>query len=252
MHKIEDIIDKIHCADCLEFMKEIPDNSIDCIVTSPPYNKHSANRVPSKHDSWQSAGIKYEEYKDDMPEEEYQKWQKQVIRECLRILKPNGSIFYNHKVRLINHKAIIPTEWLSEFNIRQMIIWDRTNTPVLEPIRFYPITELIFWITKERQTPKFNNENIKYKKEIWQIIPKPEPDFPAPFPIDIPLNYIESTTENGDLILDPFMGSGTTAVACIKMNRHFIGIEISPKYCKIAEERLSKVPKRLDSFEVMA
>ena len=109
-------LNKIYQGDCLELLKQVESESVDCIVTSPPYNKHSAKRKCGKTDSWQKANIDYGNFKDDLPEQEYQEQQKQLLRECVRVIKPNGSIFYNHKARIKNHKAILPTEWLGEFN----------------------------------------------------------------------------------------------------------------------------------------
>ena len=141
-------LNKIYQGDCLELLKQVESESVDCIVTSPPYNKQSAKRKCGKTDSWQKANIDYGNFKDDLREQEYQEQQKMVLRECLRVLKKDGSIFYNHKPRIVNHKTIFPHEWLSEFNVRQMIVWNRKSSPVLEPIRFMPCVEYIFWITK--------------------------------------------------------------------------------------------------------
>ncbi|MEM4097757.1 MAG: site-specific DNA-methyltransferase [Candidatus Micrarchaeaceae archaeon] len=230
--------------DCLELIKELPDESIDLVVTSPPYNKHSNNRHIGKTDTWQNAKIDYGVYVDDMPEADYQEWQKKVIRELLRVLKKDGSIFYNHKPRIVNHRIIFPNEWLSEFNIRQMIIWNRKSSPNIEPIRFIPSTEYIYWITKEAKTPKFNPEAMKYT-EVWNITPLPNPDHPAPFPEELPRRCILATTNEGDTVLDPFMGSGTTGVACVQLNRNFIGYEINPEYVKIAEKRINEAQKQM-------
>lgn len=235
---------KLILGDCLEKMKDIPDNSVDCIITSPPYNKHSANRKCGKTDSWQRANIDYGDFKDDLPEEEYQKQQKNLMREMVRVLKPNGSIFYNHKVRIVKHRAIIPTEWLSEFNIRQVLIWDRTNTPQLAPIRWFPITEYIYWITKGQVQPKFYKRS-KHQHEIIRITPKPMKEHPAPFPEELVETLMLNTTDENDIVLDPYMGSGTTGVACKNLNRNFIGIEISEEYLKIAEERINNTPDKL-------
>jgi site-specific DNA-methyltransferase (adenine-specific) len=235
---------KLILGDCLEVMKDIPDNSVDCIITSPPYNKHSANRKCGKTDSWQRANIDYGDFKDDLPEEEYQKQQKNLMREMVRVLKPNGSIFYNHKVRIVKHRAIIPTEWLSEFNIRQVLIWDRTSTPQLAPIRWFPITEYIYWITKGQVQPKFYKRS-KHQHEIIRITPKPMKEHPAPFPEELVETLMLNTTDENDIVLDPYMGSGTTGVACKNLNRNFIGIEISEEYLKIAEERINNTPDKI-------
>ena len=230
-------VNKIYQGNCLEVLKGFPDEFVDCVVTSPPYNKHSASHKCHKTDSWSKANIDYGDFKDDLPENEYQDWQKEVLRECLRVLKKDGSIFYNHKPRIVNHKIIFPQEWLGEFIIRQMIIWDRKSSPVLEPIRFMPCVEYIFWITKEQKTPKFNQEAFKYK-EVWQINPETNNEHPAPFPEAISDRCIFATTDKSDLVLDPFMGSGTTAVSAKKLGRNFIGIELNPDYIKMAEKRL--------------
>lgn len=230
--------------DCFIEMKKIPDKSIDLVVTSPPYNKHSANRKCGKTDSWQRANIDYGDFKDDLPELEYQEQQKKVLRECIRVLKPDGSIFYNHKPRIVNHRTIFPHEWLGEFIIRQMIVWDRKNTPVLEPIRFMPLCEYIFWITKEQKTPKFNPKAFIYK-EIWSISPQHQNEHPAPFPEELSDRCIFATTSENDLVLDPYCGSGTVGVSAKKKNRNFIGIELNPKYIEIAQKRIAQATQEL-------
>ena len=234
-------LNKIICGDCLEIMKDMSDNSVDLVITSPPYNKHSANRKCGNTDSWRQANIDYGDFKDDLPEKEYQEQQKNIIKECLRIIKIDGSIFYNHKYRIVNHRVISPEEWLSEFIIRQVVIWDRTNSPVLEPIRFMPKTEQIYWITKERKTPYFTKQGFQYQ-DVWRIPPDSGNKHPASFPIDIPTRCILSACPENGIVLDPYSGSGTTAVACQNLKRNFIGIEISKEYCEIAEDRLKQKP----------
>lgn len=90
----------LYCGDCLEKLKLIEDNSIDCIVTSPPYNKgcKAGDAKKYKNKIW-NPSISYDVYSDDMPEEEYEKWQIEVMNELWRTLKLSGSVFYNHKIR---------------------------------------------------------------------------------------------------------------------------------------------------------
>ena len=218
-------------------MKEM-ENKVDLVVTSPPYNKKSANRKCGKTDSWKQANIDYGDFKDNLPESEYQEQQKNLLRECVRVIKDNGSIFYNHKVRVVNHKAIIPTEWLGEFNIRQVLIWDRTNTPQIAPIRWFPTTEYIYWITKTNVQPKFYKRSENHS-EIIRIPPKPDKEHPAPFPKELIETLIVNTSDEGDIVLDPYIGSGTTAIVSNNLNRKWIGVEISEKYCEIAAKRIS-------------
>ncbi len=232
-------LNKIYQGDALKVLKTFPDESINCVVTSPPYNKGSVDRKIGKTDSWKQANISYGGFDDNLPEEEYQDWQIGVIEECLRVLKKDGSIFYNHKPRISKHRIIFPHEWLMSFNIRQMIIWDRKNTPTLEPIRFMPTVEYIFWITKEAKTPKFNREAFKYG-EVWRISPRIDKEHPATFPEELPAKCITATTDKDDTVLDPFLGSGTTAVVAKKLGRNYIGIELNPEYIKIAEKRLAQ------------
>jgi len=230
---------KIIQGDCLETLKNIPSESIDCVITSPPYNKHSQNRKCRKEDTWARANIDYELFSDDLPEEEYQEQQKQILRELVRIIKPAGSIFYNHKVRVKNHKAIIPSEWLGEFNIRQVLIWDRGSSCQLAPIRWFPSTEYIYWITKTNIQPKFYKRS-KNQMEIIRIPPKPMKDHPAPFPEELVKTLMINTTDEGDIVLDPYFGSGTTGVVAKQLNRKYVGIELNPKYIEIANKRLSQ------------
>ena len=230
-------LNEIICGDALEVLKTLESASVDCVVTSPPYNKHSADRKHSPTDSWAKSGISYGEFRDDLPEEEYQEEQKQVIRELVRIIKPSGSIFYNHKYRIVKHRVISPEQWLGEFVIRQVIIWDRGASPVLEPIRFLPTIEQIYWITKEPRTPFFTKEGFQFK-DVWRLNPEYGNEHPAPFSKELVARCLIATCPEGGIVLDPYIGSGTTALTARMRRCNFIGIEISPEYCKMAEDRL--------------
>lgn len=197
------------CGDCLEKLKEIPDESIDLIVTSPPYNKGfwSSNRNMNNYSFFKtkSRRIDYENYNDKLEPEEYENFQKNVLKECIRILKPSGSIFYNHTDILHKHQTIHP-KWVYDFPLKQIIVWNRKNTPKLDKSYFLPVNEYIFWIQKEKTSRvKFNRQKAIYNKNVWDISPDKENKFPAPFPIELPLNCILTTTDEGDKVLDPFM-----------------------------------------------
>jgi modification methylase len=235
-------LNKIYCGDALEVLRGWPGEFVDCVITSPPYNKHSAKRKHSLTDAWTKSGIDYGEFKDDLPEKEYQEQQRQIIRQLVRVIKPSGSIFYNHKYRIVNHRIISPEEWLGEFIVRQVIIWDRGSSPVLDTIRFMPTIEQIYWITKERKTPYFTNAGFQFK-DVWRINPESGNDHPAPFPEEIPGRCIIATCPESGIVLDPFIGSGTTAVVAKKLGRNYLGIELSPVYCKMAENRIAGIPE---------
>lgn len=99
-----------------------------------------------------------------------------------------------------------------------------------------PNTELIFWLIKDK--PKVNKKDSFFKSEIWRIEPSKNNSHPAPFPTQLCENCIKLSTNENDLILDPFCGSGSTGVACKKTNRDFIGIELDEKYFNMAKQRI--------------
>lgn len=241
------------CGDCLEEMKKIPDNTIDLIITSPPYNKvgiRNGNKTNGKR--WNNCGgnINYLSYDDNMKEEDYEKWQIEVLNECYRILKPTGSMFYNHKNRRYNGKCFFP-EWCfkSKLTFYQMITWNRKNNVDANINYLNPTTELIFWFVKDK--PKVFKSNAFYKSEVWEITPKPFKGHPAPFPIEIPENCICLTTVENDMVLDPFMGSGTSGIASKRLNRNFIGIEIDKNYFDMSKKRIEQTTKQTSIFDYL-
>ena len=141
-----------------------------------------------------------------------------------------------------------PMEWLdkTDWKPRQEIIWDRSITGQLRSWRFYTIDERIYWLYK----PKNNittGEEMKSKhakmSSIWRIPPERNNEHPAPFPLEIPLRIILSMfDEEKGLVLDPYMGSGTTAIAAKLLGSDYVGIDISEKYVK-------KIQDRIDKFE---
>lgn len=240
MFELSSLVNTIIQGDCLETLKQMPDNCIDCVVTSPPYNKGYNRKKMYPADNWSQYAIDYEVFHDDMPEDEYQEWQKEIMRELVRIIKPKGSIFYNHKPRVVNHRLILPTEWLGEFNIRQVLIWNRKNSPQLASIRWLPTSEYIYWITKTNIQPKFYNRS-RYKTEVITLPPRKMKDHPAPFPEKLVEILVQNTTDKNDIVLDPFIGSGTTAFVCKKLFRNYIGVELNPKYVEFANNRLASL-----------
>tara|TARA_Y100000593_G_scaffold14073_1_gene26461 strand:- start:167 stop:850 length:684 start_codon:yes stop_codon:yes gene_type:complete len=223
-------------------MNKMPDNFVDCIITSPPYNKGfwSKNRNMNNGFKTKSRRIDYEVFDDTLKPEVYEQQQREVIKECLRILKPSGSFFYNHIDILNEHNTIHP-KFVYDYPLKQIIIWNRKNTPKLDNSYFFPINEYVFWIKKTKTSiPNFYKENSIYKKNIWEINPVKTNPHPAPFPIELVGNCILSTTKENDLIYDPYIGSGTTAKAAIKLKRNYIGSEINEKYIKQFEKSLTQ------------
>ena len=236
MKKLEDFLNKVICGDVLEVLKEIPSNSIDLGITSPPYNKKE------KYGGWLVSKVIYKGWTDKMPEKDYQSWQIEVLNELYRVIKDGGSFFYNHKVRYENGKMIHPIEWLSKtkWNIWQEIIWNRKISGNIRGWRFWQVDERIYWLVKGK--PKELKPQHAKLTSVWEIRPEVgHKEHPAVFPIELPSRIIYSILgEEKGTIIDPFCGSGTTLVAAKILNKDYIGIDISEEYVNYAIKRLSK------------
>lgn len=234
----QDFLDQIICGDSIEVMREIPDESIDLIVTSPPYNlKNSTGNgmKDGRGGKWKNAALieGYSNYSDNMPHEEYAEWQYQCLKEMFRLIKKDGAIFYNHKWRVQNGLLQDRRDIIRDLPVRQIIIWKRKGGINFNPGYFLPTYEVIYLIPKPdfKLVPKANAVG-----DVWEFKQEMRNPHPAPFPVALIERIISSTSAK--IVLDPFMGSGTTAVAAKNLGRHFIGIDISPEYCKMALARL--------------
>ncbi|MFN3793300.1 MAG: DNA-methyltransferase [Chitinophagaceae bacterium] len=234
-------INKILCGDSLEIMKSMPSDSIDLIVTSPPYNlKNSTGNgmKDGRGGKWQNAELVkgYASYNDCMPHEKYVQWQNNCLKEMFRLIKDDGAIFYNHKRRVQNGLLQDRDDILSGLPVRQIIIWKRAGGINFNSGYFLPTHEVIYLIPKPkfRLAPKANAYG-----DVWEFVQEMKNPHPAPFPVALVDRIISST--HAEVILDPFMGSGTTAIAALQNNRKYIGIELSEEYCKMAEDRISEV-----------
>jgi modification methylase len=234
---------KLHLGDCLEYMRTMPDKSIDAVFTSPPYNLGRPKKG-SMFSTKQGERLEYSEYEDDIPHEEYKKWQHEILQECYRLIKDDGVIFYNHKPRIKN-KILDNRRDLIPFDILQEIVWDTTSKFNYNGAFFVPHTERIFIIAKNDWIPQ--KECVQYG-EVWTIPPERTDKHPATFPTKLAVRVALSVCEKGKRILDPFMGSGTTGVACVQTGRNFIGIEIDPGYFKIAEKRIRDAQQQMRLF----
>lgn len=227
--------------DCLDKLKELDDNSIDLVVTSPPYNKKGlSGKKKVGNNIWNKFNIDYNEYGDDMKEEKYQLWMIDVLNELYRVIKPTGSIFFNHKPRRHDNKVILPSTFIekTKLNLYQLIIWNRKNSPNIRKDVLLPNTEHIYWLSKGKPSTYKENLEKQYNTEVWEISAEKQKEHPAPFPPQLVKNCINLTTIENDIVLDPFMGSGTTGEVCVHSNRNFIGIEMDEKYMEISKNRI--------------
>jgi|TARA_R110002020_G_C16065212_1_gene755769 site-specific DNA-methyltransferase (adenine-specific) len=246
----------LYKGDCLEVMKDIPDGSVDCIVTSPPYWK----------------GFAYEAYFNSYAQ--YLRWCKKWMRECKRILKSNGTFYLN----VINDSEItvrafdlmqIATEQLM-YKLHDTIIWYRYNQQPANTTR--QLTNQVEYIFMLRHTSagvelnkkaafKLNPHIFKTKNvgNVWEIPfnsgKKSQISFGrketkskfghSGFPLELPETCISLSTKENDTVLDLFMGTGQTGIACKKLKRNFIGIELDDNAFKLSEQRIKETEYKL-------
>lgn len=231
---------KLHCGDCVKIMRQMPKESVDVIVTSPPYNirNSSGNGLKDgRGGKWANASLLdgYKYHNDNMPHDKYVRWQKLCLNEMMRILRDNGAIFYNHKWRVQNGLLQDRSDILDGLPVRQIIIWKRKGGINFNAGYFLPTYEVIYLIAK----PKFKlKKGANNMGDVWEIPQTRGIDHPAPFPIELAQRCIESTS--GKIVLDPFMGSGTVAIAANILMREWIGIDLVHQYCETALQRLSE------------
>jgi len=221
-------------------MRQMPEGSIDLIVTSPPYNlKNSTGNgmKDGRGGKWANAALQkgYSHHDDCMPHEEYVEWQRECLTEMLRLLPEHGAIFYNHKWRVQAGLLQDRQDIIHGFPLRQIIIWKRSGGLNFNAGYFLPTYEVIYLIAK----PKFKLlPRANACGDIWEIPQELKNEHSAPFPVALIDRIISSTPAK--IILDPFIGSGTTAISALNFQRDYIGIDISPEYCAMAEERIKQ------------
>ena len=240
--KKKESIDKyknsIILGDSLEVMKKLPTGSVDLIVTSPPYNlKNSSGNgmKDGRGGKWKNASLinGYHHHTDDMPYDEYCKWQRACLRQMMRLIPDDGAIFYNHKWRVQKGLLQDRQEIVKGFPIRQIIIWKRKGGINFNAGYFLPTYEVIYLIAK----PMFKlAQGANKHGDVCDIIQEMNNPHPAPFPTQLIDRIISST--NADLVLDPFSGSGTTGVSAMNNGRNYILIDNSEEYCTLAKARL--------------
>lgn len=253
MDKLKEKINKILLGDCIEILKDLPDESVDLIFADPPYNLQLRNdlyrpnqsKVDAVRDDWDQFAS-FNNY-DDFT----QKW----LSECKRVLKKDGTIWVIGSYHNIFRVGKIMQDL--SYWILNDILWIKTNPmPNFKGTRFNNAHETLIWASKsEKAKYTFHYKSMKTYNDDKQM----RSDWYIPIcsglervydngkkahstqkPLALLQRIILSTSNQGDIILDPFMGSGTTAVAAKKLNRQFIGIEKEEKYIEIANKRLEK------------
>jgi len=229
-----------------ESMEELPDNSIHLMVTSPPYNVGK-------------------DYDQDLSLEEYLEFLERVFREVYRVLVPGGRACIN--IANVGRKPYIPLNGLigqlmlkNGFLMRGEIIWDKSasvgsstawgswmsaSNPTLRDIHEYILVFSKKSFKREnpfgRRSTISRDEFLEFTKSIWSFptVSARRIGHPAPFPVELPYRLIQLYSFEGEVVLDPFMGSGQTALAALKTNRKFVGYEVVPGYAFLARERIA-------------
>lgn len=227
-------------------MKEIPDNCVHLMVTSPPYNVRK-------------------EYDADLSLEEYLDLLAQVFRETYRVLVHGGRACIN--IANVGRKPYVPlSAYVSllmlqiGFQMRGEIIWQKgsgagismawgswqsASNPVLRDTHEYILVFSKGTFTRRKTPDKEDTisreEFIEWTKSVWTLNPESarRVGHPAPFPVELPYRLIQLYTYRGEVVLDPFMGSGSTAIAALKAGRRFVGYEINPRYLSLAQKRIA-------------
>jgi len=226
------------CDDAVAAMRRMPSGSIGLVVTSPPYNlKNSTGNgmKDGRGGKWANAALQkgYSHHADDMPHAEYVAWQRSALAEMYRLIADDGAIFYNHKWRVQGGILQGRSDIVAGFPVRQIIIWRRKGGINFNRGYFLPTYEVIYLIAKPgfRLLPKASAHG-----DVWEFRQELRNDHPAPFPVHLIDRIVSSTSAR--VVLDPFMGSGTTAIAAIDNGRDYVGVDLSPEYCRAARARI--------------
>ena len=215
--------------DCLNLMREIPDGSIDLILADPPYNIARKNNFHTLG----RAGIDFGEWDKGFDQFSW-------LREIPRILKRNGSVVIFNDWKNIGEIAK-HCEALG-LTIKDMLRWEKSNPmPRNRDRRYITDFECAVWLTNKGAKWKFHRISEVYQRPVFKhsVVMGANKHHPTQKPVRLMEEIILIHSDGGDVVLDPFMGSGTTGVACVNTGRHFIGIELDETYFKIAEERIN-------------
>ena len=243
-------VNKIYNENCLETLKRFSDNSIDIVITSPPYNMNLRIRN-GKYCSRQivkELSTKYSNFDDNLPIDEYYDLHLNILKELLRV---SDMVFYNIQIVTGSKRAIFKIIGELSDYLKDIVIWDKGNgQPAMAERVMNRRTELVLIFDKNnaisRQFEKCNF-NRGTLDDLWLIKrgKKVSSEHGAVFPEELVSTILDNFTNEGDVIYDPFMGTGSTAVVCKKLKRKFIGSEISKEYMKVINERLKGVTETL-------
>jgi len=248
------MINKVILGDALAVMKKMPDNSIDLVFADPPYN----------------IGIKYDNYKDNLAQKEYLEWTDNWLTEAIRILKPTGSLYVAINDENVAEIAVMLKN--KGLFMRNWIIWHYTFGEH-QKNKFSRSHTHILYFVKDKNNFTFNSNSIRIMSvrqkigdkranpegripddvwyddlaDVWKIsrvagtFKERVKGFPCQMPLKVLERIILASSNERDIVLDPFAGSGTTLVVAKKYNRKYIGIELSKKYVETIKKRVNEL-----------
>jgi site-specific DNA-methyltransferase (adenine-specific) len=255
------VLNKIYNEDCLLTIDRFENLSIDLVITSPPYNVNLGDNKYNK--------TPYDLYNDNLEHKEYLSWLENIFKNLYPKIKSGGRVCINigdgKNGNIPTHSDIIQF-MTSELNYIPIttIIWQKNNVSnrtswgsFLSPScpSFPTPFEYVLVFCKENRKLQYSGEIdierqefIDWSLSYWEIAPEKgkKVGHPAPFPIELPKRLMKLFSYKNSLVYDPFMGSGTTALACIKNNRNFVGSEISQQYCELIDKRILELKQQME------
>ena len=250
---LNELLNKVTCANCMDILPKIPDNSVDLVLTDPPYG-HNNNSNEDLIAVWERACGRgdYIPERDDRPIAndgiEANEMFKLFLPEANRILKPGAVCCCCCCGGGPDPQFARWSLWMDEaMEFKMMVVWDKG--PMGMGWHYRRSYETVLIAQKKGAKCRWYDDSHKIEnviRHIPKIIPSKD-QHPTEKPVKLMEHFIQLHTKENDLILDPFMGSGTTAIACINTNRNFIGIELSQEYCNIANQRIHQA--RIDKIE---
>jgi len=262
MKTIEEVTDRLFNEKWENFLPDIPSNFVDIVITSPVYNVSLGNN------KFRDKNKGYDSCDDNMPYEDYLEWMDKLFSECYRVLKPGGRIAINigdgsngsiithvdFSVMMRDKHKFIPITTIvwNKKQIGGSTSWGSYQSPS-NPSFPTPFEFIIVMAKETRQhvgdVSKISVSGKDFQRNsraLWEFPPETRMmelyGHPAAFPEELPRRLIDQLTYEGDVVLDPFSGIGTTCSVAKQMKRHYIGIEISEKYHNTALQRIGKIP----------
>lgn len=236
MINVEDITNKIICADCIDILKQLPDKCVDLVLTDPPYEQEMHGGYK------QGLAQSYQTVKTNTEFMNYGYDYESVLPELIRVCKIPNIIIFCSNAQIAKTMGFFEDKGLTA----TLLIWQKTNPAPLGNGKYLSDIEYVVYVRGKNST--FNDVPLKMKYKIKSYPFVADKEHPAQKPVGLISEYLKTHSNENDIVLDCFSGSGTTAVACHKLKRRFICIEKDPDYWAASVKRLEDVQKQGELF----